>query len=56
VVKWQEDICRHSWISYRLAVVKDEAQVAREAGNSPDVIYRHYFQLVSDAQAKEYFA
>lgn len=56
VVEWQEDICRHSWISYRLALVKDEAQVSREAGNSPDVIYRHYFQLVGRDQAVRYFS
>lgn len=56
VVDWQEDICRHSWISYRLALVRDEAQVSREAGNSPDVIYRHYFQLVSRADAVRYFS
>lgn len=56
VVDWQEDIARHSWISYRLALINDEAQVAREAGNSPDVIYRHYFQLVSLVSAKDYFS
>ncbi|MDF9828480.1 integrase [Ereboglobus sp. PH5-10] len=55
-VTWQTDITRHSWISYRLALVKDEAQVAREAGNSPDMIYRHYFQLVSEKEAAKYFA
>lgn len=55
VVEWQEDVCRHSWISYRLAMVKDENQVAREAGNSPDVIYRHYFQIVPAGAASEYF-
>ncbi|MDR0902084.1 MAG: hypothetical protein LBM92_04875 [Opitutaceae bacterium] len=55
-VEWQTDIARHSWISYRLALVNDEAQVAREAGNSPDVIYRHYFQLVTKPDANAYFA
>lgn len=56
VVSWQTDIARHSWISSRLALVADEAQVAREAGNSPDVIYRHYFQLVTRADALRYFS
>jgi integrase len=54
-VPWQTDITRHSWISYRLALVNDEARVAREAGNSPDVIYRHYFQLVNVPAANDYF-
>lgn len=54
VVEWQTDICRHSWISYRLALISDEVRVAREAGNSPDIIYRHYFQLVTRRDALRY--
>ena len=56
VVDWQEDICRHSWISYRLALIGDEVRVAREAGSSPDVIYRHYFQLTTRSDALRYFS
>jgi len=56
VVEWQEDIGRHSFISYRLAMIGDEVRVAREAGNSPDVIYRHYFQLVTRRDALRYFS
>jgi hypothetical protein len=55
-VEWQEDICRHSYISYRLSMIGDEVRVAREAGNSPDVIYRHYFQLVTRRDALRYFS
>lgn len=53
---YKQDICRHSWISYRLAQVQDENQVAREAGNSPDVIYRHYWQLAGDGDSSLFFA
>ena len=56
VVVWQADMARHSWISYRLALVSNEAQVAREAGNTPDVIYRHYYQLVTRSDAVRYFS
>ncbi|GHC12618.1 tyrosine-type recombinase/integrase [Cerasicoccus arenae] len=55
-VTWKEDVCRHSFISYRMAIVEDERQVSREAGNSPDMIYAAYFELVSSAEAKAYFA
>ena len=55
-IKWQADICRHSWISYRLAQTNDENLVAREAGNTPDVIYRHYFQLTPQPDALRFFA
>lgn len=56
VINWIPDIARHSWISYRLALDPNEAQVAREAGNTPDVIYRHYYQLVTRADALRYFS
>lgn len=42
---------RHTWISARLAVSQDENAVAREAGNSPDVIYNDYFQLIDPDEA-----
>ena len=32
----------HSFISYRLAAVQNTAQVALEAGKSPQMILRHY--------------
>ena len=47
---------RHSFISYRLAIVKSAAQVALEAGNSPKMIFEHYRELVTPLQADEWFA
>lgn len=46
---------RHSYISYRLAKVKDTAKVALEAGNSPNMIFRHYRELVKPAAATAWF-
>ncbi len=51
---WEKDILRHTWISYRLAETNDERLTAREAGNSPDIIYRHYYQLVTAAEVKQF--
>jgi integrase len=51
-VTWKPDICRHTFISHRLQIVKDDAAVAREAGTSEAIIYRHYHQLVMPKQAK----
>lgn len=45
------DIARHTWISARLSQIHDEARVAREAGNSPEIIYSNYFQLIPEAEA-----
>lgn len=41
-LKWKRNALRHSYISYRLALVPDTARVALECGNSPNVIFAHY--------------
>jgi integrase len=55
VFKWKHNALRHSFISYRVAVVKNTAQVALEAGNSPQMIFQHYRELVQLAAAKAWF-
>jgi integrase len=55
-VKWKHNGLRHSFISYRLAVVKDVGQVSLEAGNSPQMVFKHYRQLVRESEAQEWFA
>jgi len=54
-VKWKQNALRHSFISYRMAMVKDANQVALEAGNSPDIIFRNYLELVTQTQARSWF-
>jgi len=55
-VKWKDNGCRHSFISYRLAEIQNAAQVALEAGNSPNVVFKHYRELVKPADAVKWFA
>jgi integrase len=55
VSAWQENGLRHSFISYRLAILHDTARVALEAGNSPEVIFGHYRELVTPETAKLWF-
>ena len=55
-VKWKDNGCRHSFISYRLAEIQNAAQVALEAGNSPNVVFKHYRELVKPSAAKAWFA
>jgi hypothetical protein len=52
---WQENGLRHSFISYRLAILHDTARVALEAGNSPEVIFGSYRELVTPETAKTWF-
>jgi hypothetical protein len=39
-----------------MAAVRNTAQVALEAGNSPQRIFRHYRELVRPADAEKWFA
>ena len=52
---WAKNGLRHSFISYRLAILHDTARVALEAGNSPEVIFGHYRELVTPEQAGAWF-
>jgi integrase len=54
-VRWKTNGLRHSCISYRLAAKPDVAAVALEAGNSPTVIFHHYRELATEAEAAEWF-
>ena len=50
-VKWKKNALRHSYISYRVAEIEDVAKVALEAGNSPQMIFQHYRELVQPKEA-----
>ena len=53
--KWKRNGLRHAYCSYRLAVLKDVGRVALEAGNSANMIFRHYRELVSEEEAARWF-
>jgi integrase len=55
-VAWKDNSLRHSFISYRLAEIQDAAQVALEAGNSPNMVFKHYREIVKPDVAKAWFA
>lgn len=55
-VEWKHNALRHSFISYRLAEVQDVNKVALEAGNSPRMIFQHYRELCTPAEAKTWFS
>jgi len=55
-VKWKKNALRHSFISYRVAEIQNVAQVALEAGNSPQVVFSNYRELVRPADAKAWFS
>ena len=55
-VAWKRNGFRHSYISYRVATLKDVPAVALECGNSPNIIFSNYRALATDAEAKAWFS
>jgi integrase len=55
ITEWPNDVLRHSFGSYRLAVLGDINKVASEMGNSPQVIVQNYRRPVSKADGKRWF-
>jgi len=55
-ITWKQNVLRHSFISYRLAEIQDVNRVALEAGNSPKMIFQHYRELCTPAEAQTWFS
>ena len=55
VKPWTQDIMRHTAISNHLAYFQHEGKTAAWAGNSPDIIQRHYKGLVKQSEALEFW-
>jgi integrase len=54
-VKWVKNGLRHSYGSYRCAVVKSAAQVALEMGNSEAIVRSNYLDYTERKVATEWF-
>src|SRR5215472_3119122 len=55
-VVWPSNALRHSYASYRLATIKNAAEVALEMGNSPQMLMTNYRELADEHDAKAWFA
>ncbi|HEY3853877.1 MAG TPA: tyrosine-type recombinase/integrase [Verrucomicrobiae bacterium] len=53
---WKRNGLRHSFISYRVAEIQSADKVALEAGNSPQMIFKHYRELVRPEDARAWFS
>jgi len=47
---------RHSAASYQLARSQDAARTALNLGHSPDILFRHYREVVRPEEAERFFA
>lgn len=55
-LKWKRNGLRHSFGSYRMEQTKNEGLVALEMGNSPKIVKDHYFEIVDERAAHEYWS
>jgi integrase len=55
-VTWKHNALRHSYGSYRLAAIKNAPEVALEMGNSPNVVFKHYRELVTPRDTAAWWA
>lgn len=55
-LQYSTDVLRHSFISYRLALLKNAAAVALEAGTSETVIFTNYHRPVPVGDARRWAA
>lgn len=55
-VRWVRNGFRHSYITYRVAVLKDVAATALECGNSPSVIFSNYRALATSGEGNAWFS
>ena len=51
-----KNLLRHSFGSYRLAMLENVGKVSLEMGNSPEVVFSNYRELVEHSAAKEWFS
>jgi integrase len=53
---WQENILRHTGVSYRYKFDKDIDTTTAEAGHSVDTAFKHYIALATTEDAKKFYA
>ena len=54
-MEWKQNALRHSYISYRVAQTQNVAQVSLEAGNTPQIVFSNYRELVRPVEAEKWF-
>lgn len=52
---WPPDALRHSYASYRIAILQNAGQVALEMGNSEDMLHGHYNSPRTDREGNAWF-
>ena len=56
VMRWGQDIMRHTFGSYRQSVIQNINQLCEEMGNTPHIARTHYLDPPEAEQAAEFWA
>lgn len=56
VLRWGQDIMRHTFGSYRQSVIKNINQLCEEMGNTPHIARAHYLDPPDEESAAEFWA
>lgn len=54
--EWSPNVTRHSFVSYHVAAFGSAAKTALEAGHSEAMLFAHYRELVTPAEARRFWA
>ena len=54
-VPWVRNGLRHSFGTYRMATLRDEARVALEMGNTPAMVFAHYRAAATEEMGRAWF-
>jgi integrase len=54
--EWTQNALRHSFASYHFAKFSNENETARRMGNSPQMVFQHYRELVKPGDAEKFFS
>lgn len=54
-LEWDHNVTRHSFCSYHLAHFRKASETALEAGHTEQMLFTHYRELVTPADAVEYW-
>jgi integrase len=54
-VNLPQNVLRHSFCSYRIALDQDYSKAAAIVGNSPAMLRKHYVQVLPKKEGREYF-